>query len=196
MSKVFGIGAHKTGTTTLEFCLAELGYLPQAAWANSAHMTEHWLANNYMPIFEFAEDYASFSDSPWNYNEFYQHLDEVFPGSKFVLTVRDPDAWFDSLRSWCTPRGTAHSSVKWLPYGSETHLQVYHMPFDCFDDYRDHYKFMFQRRNWAVQQYFKDRPDDLLVVDWTQHGWVELCKFLDKPVPNKPLPHVNIRRTP
>lgn len=43
--------------------------------------------------------------------------------------------------------------------------------------------------------HFKDRPDDLLVVDFTQGaGWNELCEFLGHPVPDAPFPHANDKR--
>ena len=43
--------------------------------------------------------------------------------------------------------------------------------------------------------HFKNRPDDLLVVDFTQNsGWNELCAFLGHPVPDAPFPHANNKR--
>ena len=46
------------------------------------------------------------------------------------------------------------------------------------------------RHNEAVKEYFKDRPDDLLVLDvCAGDGWEKLCPFLEKAVPDKPFPH-------
>lgn len=43
--------------------------------------------------------------------------------------------------------------------------------------------------------HFKDRQNDLLVVDFTQGaGWEELCGFLGRDVPDIPFPHANNKR--
>ena len=50
----------------------------------------------------------------------------------------------------------------------------------------------FQRHNDEVLAYFRDRPECLLVVDWERgHGWKELCRFLECPIPAEPFPHAN-----
>ena len=49
----------------------------------------------------------------------------------------------------------------------------------------------YEKHNRDVDEYFRNRPDDLLVLDISRHGWTELCSFLDKPVPNVRFPHVN-----
>jgi hypothetical protein len=51
----------------------------------------------------------------------------------------------------------------------------------------------FNDHNEAVRTYFKERPDDLLVIDmFNGDGWVELCNFLgiEKP-PVNAFPHTN-----
>ena len=54
---------------------------------------------------------------------------------------------------------------------------------------------VYNRHNEAVMNHFKDRPNDLLVVDFTQGaGWDELCAFLGHPVPAAPFPHANNKR--
>ena len=50
----------------------------------------------------------------------------------------------------------------------------------------------FRRHEREVREYFADRPDDLLVVDWEQgDGWSELTRFLKKPTPNARFPWAN-----
>lgn len=50
----------------------------------------------------------------------------------------------------------------------------------------------YRRHNAEVRQYFSDRGDDLLEVDWSRgDGWNELCGFVGKPVPSIPFPHAN-----
>ena len=39
--------------------------------------------------------YDAFQDNPWPV--LYRDLDEAYPGSKFILTLHDPQAWIASL---------------------------------------------------------------------------------------------------
>jgi hypothetical protein len=45
-------------------------------------------------VFDLAKKYDAFQDNPWPL--FYKELDREFPGSKFVLTVRDEVSWIKS----------------------------------------------------------------------------------------------------
>jgi hypothetical protein len=45
-----------------------------------------------------------------------------------------------------------------------------------------------------VLNFFKDRPDDLLVMN--QMGWPELCSFLGEPIPDVPYPRLWITPKP
>jgi len=86
--KVFGIGFHKTGTTTLRDALMMLGYRvtgpngtkDPAIAAKLDEMVEDLSAH-----------FDAFQDNPWPL--VYRKMDALHPGSKFVLTVRDPDRW-------------------------------------------------------------------------------------------------------
>ena len=83
--KVFGVGMSKTGTTTLGECLEILGFTPHISFEPQL---KTWLESggDIERILKVAEKYRALEDSPW-YHVFEQ-LDQRFPGSKFVLTVR------------------------------------------------------------------------------------------------------------
>ena len=50
----------------------------------------------------------------------------------------------------------------------------------------------YERHNREVQEYFANRPDDLLIIDLpNDDGWSRLCPFLGHPTPNEPFPHAN-----
>ena len=50
----------------------------------------------------------------------------------------------------------------------------------------------YDEHNKQVIAYFKDKPSQLLVMNITEgDGWEKLCKFLNKPIPNKAFPHKN-----
>lgn len=179
MTKVFGIGLHKTGTTTLDECFRVLGYrvCPQKF---SYAVRDLTATKEHLPCLCIADRFEAFADSPWNYSWMFRVLDNVFPKAKFVLTVRQEDAWFGSLLRWVD----RHSSGDWIDMlatlGTEFNQQN---RATLIDGYRRH--------NEGVQNYFASREGKLLVIDWQQDSeWSRLCEFLGKPVPEMTFPHM------
>ena len=44
----------------------------------------------------------------------------------------------------------------------------------------------------SVKNYFSERPEDFLVIDFTKgEGWEKLCSFLGVEIPSEPIPHAN-----
>ena len=183
--KVIVVGAHKTGTTSLATAMSSLGYrvagfiipgLDPESLRGLAPATARAsvvdAASSMLQEFDCAED------TPWW--EIYPELDERFPGSRFILTIRDADRWLESVVQHFGNENVALH--EWI-YGEGVAAQH-------ADRYRAHYL----RHNEAVRAYFADRPDDLLVLDLqTGDGWPELCQFLGEPVPPYEFPHANAR---
>lgn len=171
-AKVFGIGFHKTGTKSLGHALGLLGY--RVAGPVGAQNPE--IAQQAVAIaLALATDYDAFNDNPWPL--LYETLDATFPGSRFILTVRDEQRWLRSMLRYFGAKDTPMR--RWIyglgaPRGNEaTYLARY------------------RRHNAEVREYFAER-DDLLVLDLERgHGWPELCAFLDVPVPEGAFPHLN-----
>jgi hypothetical protein len=110
----------------------------------------------------------------------YQELDKRIPGCKFILTVRDEEAWYRSVsRHIGALRNPSH---EWI-YGRGKGLPM---------EDRENTLRVYRKHNQEVTDYFRDRPGDLLTVDFTEGGgWEELCGFLGKEVPDLPFPHAN-----
>lgn len=180
--KVFGIGFHKTGTTSLGAALEILGYRvchgarPVRSALGHRAMMRYLHAGVFDPIFRVAERFDGFRDNPWYC--LYREIDARFPGSRFVLTVRDPDRW---LASVVNHFGRSESDFRRWIYGSGS-------PIGNEDVFRER----FVRHGEEVEAHFAQRPDDLLVLSLEGgHGWAELCGFLGRPVPEAPFPHAN-----
>lgn len=173
--KVFGIGWHKTGTTTLGVCMSRLG------WRNRSWVPEDfeaWLRGDVEVLLETATQYESFDDFPWSF--LIQELDERFPGSQFVLTLRkDSDAWFQSMCKHASRTG---------PVDFREHIYGFSMP----HEHRGVYVSAYEAHNDAVRSYFGSRPDQLLEVCWEEgDGWSSVCRFVGVEPPDEPFPHVN-----
>ncbi|EDY38722.1 conserved hypothetical protein [Cyanobium sp. PCC 7001] len=172
-TKVFCIGFHKTGTTSLERALEYLGYrVIGRRRLSRARSLEELFAS----CCELVPRYNAFQDNPWPI--FFKDLDARYPGSKFILTVRSPDEW---LRSQLKHFGAKSSQMRQLIYGVGS-------PLGHEDIYRDR----FNQHNQEVLEYFHDRPSDLLVLDLTAgDGWEKLCPFLGHSIPDVPFPRSN-----
>lgn len=166
-NKVFGIGFHKTGVTTLRECFQILGFntCPRPLAYKIRELTA---TREHLAALQMADRFEAFSDSPWNYRWMYRVLDQVFPKSKFILTRRDEEQWFQSLLRW-TEKNDSGNWIDMLvtvgkEFTSENKKQL-------IESYRGY--------NREVQQYFAKRRDKLLIMDWgAGDGWKKLCPFL------------------
>ncbi len=88
MAKVFGIGLGKSGTTTLGRCLKVLrfNHFEPAELPRRELVSDVRLRDDFSRIKEVVERFDSFEDIPWPC--VYKRLDQDYPNSKFILTVR------------------------------------------------------------------------------------------------------------
>jgi hypothetical protein len=175
MVKIFGIGFHKTGTTTLDTVFHLLGY---NACPVRTDLAESLVKGDLEPTFTVVRQYDAFQDNPFPI--LYKELDEAFPGSKFIMTYRDDEKW---LKSIVNSFGKGKTLMrKWI-YGDK-----HGAPLSNEEVYLTRY----QKHNNEVRAYFKSRPEDFLEVSWEDgDGWEKICTFLGVPVPEVPFPHAN-----
>ena len=163
--KIFGIGLTRTGTTSLTEALRILGYS-----AKHLPMSYHDIEN-----YDASTDTAVAARFPI--------LDIFYPNSKFILTTRDKYNWIDSAASLVRN----HNDPLWL---LESRAILYktivfdrNKFLDAYDNYHD-----------FVTNYFKNRPNDLLVLYLNDtNKWDKLCNFLNKSIPNVEYPYLNKR---
>lgn len=176
-AKVLGVGWAKTGTTSLGRALRILGYHHKTRDLPLTPL----LRSDRDRILDIAKDYNSFEDWPWLL--LYREFDARFPGTRFILTERDSDAWLASYRKHLARGNTGEERTEWRRI-------LYDLPFPDVSD--DQLVERYERHNRDVKAYFSDRPHDLLVVDWSKgHGWDELAAFLEEETPDRPFPHAN-----
>lgn len=173
-TRVFCLGFHKTGTTSVGLALKSLGYkVTGPNWTNESDPEK---------ILELAIKSAStnnaFQDDPWPL--LYREMDEHFPGSKFILTIRNEQKWIESvvkhfradstrMREWIYGPGRGY------PLGNE---EIY------VDRYRQHIS--------SVIKYFERRPEDLLILNVDEGlDWPPLCAHLGLAIPANEFPIAN-----
>ena len=173
--KIIGVGFQKTGTSSLRDALRILGY---SVGDNNHQLLRPILHGRWSRVFAKLSQYDAVEDNPWPL--VYKEIDAHIPGCKFILTLREPESWYQSVaRHIGDLRDPMH---EWI-YGRGLGLPK---------DHKANTLDVFNTHNKEVLAHFKDRPEDLLVLDFTQGaGWQELCEFLGCKAPDAPFPHAN-----
>ncbi len=199
--KVVCVGRNKTGTTSIEVALHSLG-LKMGLQARGEILKGDWAKRDFTRIVALCRTADAFQDVPFSGAFTFQAVDANFPGSKFILTVRDsPEQWFESLVRFHTRivnKGrlpTAddlrafeyrYKGFLWdafvLSYGDDESL-LYN---------RDTYIASYLDHNRNVTEYFRHRPDDLLVLNVSHDDAMKkLCEFVGMPYRGQAMPHLN-----
>lgn len=177
--KIFGIGLSKTGTTSLAHALDILGYKVRDCLGLTIYRKGQISSIDKTAL----KNHDALTDTP--IPSFYRELDREYPNSKFILTIRELDAWLNSCKKQFNQKladkqTDAHNELFMDLYGSTV-----------FDE--DKFRVGYTRFVDGVLEYFKERPNDLLVMDISNgDGWEKLCPFLGKSVPDIPFPKSNV----
>jgi Sulfotransferase domain len=200
--KVIGAGFGRTGTMSLKAALEQLGSGPcyhmvdliarpeQApAWRDAANGgPRDW--DSLLAGYEATVD--------WPGCTFYRELLDSCPDAKVLLTVRDPDAWYESTLN------TLHAVRDAMRNGriasADAELAAPDAVLDVIDRIiwegtfggrfhdRAHAVEVFNAHNEQVRETV---PADRLVVHEIKDGWEPLARLLEVDVPDAPFPRLN-----
>ncbi len=204
--KLIGAGFGRTGTLSLKAALEELGFGP------CYHMTELFHKHEHIPQWEGAAGGSSVdwhtlfdgyqSTVDWPGCTFYEELMQVYPDAKVLLSVRDPESWYESTRETIyqiNKRTSGSPFVFFLlrifaPYipgiGRIAKALVWERTFGGNFEDKVYAIAVFNQHIEEVKQRV---PADKLLIYNVKEGWEPLCTFLEVEVPNKPFPHLNDR---
>lgn len=173
--KIFCIGRNKTGTTSIAKAFRELGYIVGDQPEAERLCAEHYFERRFEPIAAYCKSAQVFQDVPFSYPYTYIYLDQVFPGSKFILTERDdPEQWYSSItrfhaKLWGTdgapPTAAQLKSAPYRRTGFAYNTVKVHGTTDDSPYDKETMIAHYVAYNRAVKDYFKFRPDDLLVLN-------------------------------
>ena len=175
-AKIFCVGLHKTGTTSLLQAFLKLGirtcdglagasFLGRADFASSPDPLE-WLSG-------LIDDFQAFEDVPWPC--FFKDLYEAYPDSYFILTTRSPDSWIKSC--------VAHFGALADPVHEWIYGEGMGAPAGCEHVWISR----FNRHNEEVIEFFMARPSaKFLHINIDYNGPSEIlsskiANFLDVP---------------
>jgi hypothetical protein len=203
--KVIGAGFGRTGTLSTRAALEQLGFGP------CYHMLEvfdrpehakHWAAAVRGEAVDWNELFAGYGSAvDWPACSFYEPLMEAYPDAKVLLTVRDPELWYESTaRTIYTMRKARSTSPvtyallrafagRRRPAMDVATELVWVRTFDDRFEDRKHAIEVFERH---IDEVKRRVPADRLLVYDVKEGWEPLCRFLGVPVPeDTPFPRLN-----
>jgi hypothetical protein len=211
---VIGAGFGRTGTTSLRAALVRLGFAPcDHMEENFAHPERFVLWREAFQRKQVGEpidwrpllaDYRAIVDWPGAY--FWRELTAAHPEAKVILTLRDPDRWYEStLATIFNYRTRVHDDdslservrvllMRLGMLGTSGGLQfiddlIWQETFVGRFRERAHALRVFSEHNQAVQETI---PADKLLIFDVKQGWEPLCQFLGVPVPaGEPFPHLS-----
>jgi hypothetical protein len=188
--RVIGAGVGRTGTLSLREALVRLGVGP------CGHMRENFEHPERFALWDEAlrrktagepidwrpllDGFQAIVDWPGAY--FWREMTAAHPDAKVILTVRDPEHWYDSIQATIFSLPDDQ-----LPDGPRE--IIFTRTFGGLLTDRARCQAVVAQHNKTVQESIA--ADRLLVFD-VKDGWESLCAFLDVPVPEgEPFPRVN-----
>ena len=184
--------------------LSSLGF----ALANQAAgelLIENWAKRDFRPIIEYCKTAEAFQEFPSASITPTWCMDQEFPGSKFILTVRNNSSeWYDSLTRFHTKivgknRLPTADDLKAFPYLSvgwlwRAHVLIYGCDESSLYD-RELYTTHYESHRAGVVDYFRHRPEDLLVLNLSDATAMDrLCEFTGTECSELSMPHLNRSR--
>jgi hypothetical protein len=207
--KVIGAGFGRTGTSSLKVALEELGFGPcyhmSEVFANPKH-ADFWKSAWRGEPVDWDGVLGSYGAAvDWPACAFYAELMERHPDAKVLLSVRDPEKWYESVRSTIYELGriSTGSPLSRLSFallsllvfgafktgqGPMTEEIVWQGTFDGKFEDKHRAIEVFNRHNEEVRRRV---PQGQLLIYEVKEGWGPLCEFLGVEEPDKPFPSLN-----
>jgi len=190
--KIIGAGFGRTGTLSMKTALNMLGVGP------CHHMMEVFGKPEHIALWQDAADdkpvdweavfegYNSAVDWPVCY--FWRELAALYPDAKIILTLRDPDKWYDSAIATIF-KGMMHMPAEMKdPHGLMVRKLILENTFGGDLSDRTHAISVFEKHNQTV---IDSLPAERLLVFEASQGWGPLCEFLEVPIPDESYPNSN-----
>lgn len=202
--KVFCIGKNKTGTTSLEYVLKELGFklgdLPSAEALFEAYAKQNW-----KPIIAFCGTAQAFQDVPFSWPDTWKELVRVYPDAKFILTYRDEEAWYRSLTSFHskhfadgkripTKQDLQNATYRYKGFAWEVNRMLYNTPEE--DPYhRETLIKHYNDYNNEILAFFRNNSNFIAIDVSMPDSYQRLCRFLNKEPVRADFPHLKKTNT-
>ena len=193
--KIVGTGFGRTGTNSLKLALEHLGFGP------CHHMFEvrdhpgqlpYWQAAATGSLPDWDEVFANYNSCvDWPSARYWREITSHYPDAKVLHSVRPEESWLNSFYKTIYPVMRKHKDQEpgfYRDMLDMAHETVLEQVFNGQAGNREHALNVYRAHTKAVTSAIP--PERLLIYDIAQ-GWEPLCRFLDVPIPETPVPHVN-----
>jgi hypothetical protein len=188
--RVVGAGLGRTGTMSLKVALERLLGVPCyhmiEVFAHPEHIPAwHAAARDIMPDWRtLLAGYGAAVD--WPAASFWPELSTAFPDAIVLLSVRDPQSWWQSASETIFPTLRTAAGIEWRAMVED----LFAARFTTALDDPAAAIAAFERHNARV----RDTVPAHRLVEWQAgDGWAPLCAALGMPIPEEPFPRTNTR---
>lgn len=205
--KIIGAGLPRTGTNSLKRSLEMLGiskcYHMKTLLTNPDQL-HFWLQLEETGSTDWDTLYNGFQGSvDFPCYPFYKEHLKRYPDAKVILTVRDFDSWYKSVKSTIWTAGPQNLGEKLMMLGRMltnprvkrvimcikfVKRMLWEKQFQGRFEDASYAEEVFNRHTEEVKAHV---PADQLLVYDVRDGWGPLCEFLEVTAPTEPLPHLN-----
>ena len=196
--RVIGAGFGRTGTLSMKRALEELGFGPtyhmEEVFRHPSHVKKwhRFATTGQVDWDDLFDSFGSAVDFPASCA--WRELAGAYPDAKVILTVRDPERWWQSTATTIYP--AREMIPRWLRRCVPLARQFVEMNDRLI--WQGLFDGRFNDRSYAISAFEQHRaavratiePDRLLVFD-VKDGWGPLCEFLEVPPPRHPFPALN-----
>ena len=192
--RIINAGLGRTGTTSLKAALEVLGFAPVY------HTTDLFRSGKDMDLWEAALEgeevdwrafFADYDVADWPVAFLYRDIINAHPGAKVLLTVRDPEQWFESMNGMVKQVKSIKLPIPRLRR-IERFMDTY--GFNGFFEGKDDKAHMIRIFEQHIEEVKAFVPEERLLVVNVREGWEPLCDFLDVETPQQPFPRLNKRQ--
>lgn len=196
--KVFVIGFNKTGTTSIEIALKEMGYILGDEVKGQKQMRKV-IKNDFTWIEDLTKSAEAFQDIPFSLPNVYKELYRHHPNAKFILSVRDSsEQWFNSIYTFHKKVLFEETEPSKEKIKNDKHIYPGHLQefIDyCFDGVvyeKDYYEAKYNQHIKNVNAFFQMNKGELLTVNVSKsEDYIKLCEFLGQKPKRKGFPWEN-----
>jgi len=197
MLEVIGAGFGRTGTHSLGLALEQLGFGPCYNMHEVAKNPGHRELWNRIIDGKQVDWHSLFSSYKstveWPGVAFFEEIFQQFPDAKVILTLRDPESWYESVQNTIfealelsahnpdlgkrESQGLTRRLILEYTFGNR-YWEKEHV----IEVYRNH-----------IQRVIKVVPQERLLQYDVKDGWKPLCDYFQKSIPVEPFPRLNER---
>jgi len=189
MTKYFIIGLNKTGTSSIRDAL-ELSLNSKPSLPIIRKMFDekkfYFDAKGISYILKFTDfliknyNFTIFKDRPWN-TGCYKNLNEKYNNSKFILTIRDQEEWWTSVKNWLSLKAKWAKNLDKDLENKHLNWKIneYNGHFNSDSLNKDNYINYYNEYNNSVIEYFKYNPNFYVFHLNKDFNWINIQKIIN-----------------